>query len=252
MKIINYLIKSVVFGIIISNCCLAFAATFTSEQNTAIEQVVHDYLIKKPEVLVEAMKILQQKQMTQMEQESKKLLDKNAKEIFDPVNRPIAGNAKGNIVITELFDYRCSHCKSMDSVIKKIIHDNSDVKVIYLEAPIFGKESAYISKVALAAMKQNKYLELHTVLLNDSSNAATKDEVFKIAKISGVDVVKLEKDMEDNAIEKQLTANVMLLKKMKIPGTPAFFIANVKNKKYDVIYGQFGSEVLQQKIDAVK
>lgn len=252
MKIVKYFIKIVVFGVIALSYCVTFAATFTSEQNAAIEQVVHDYLLKKPEVLVEAMKVLQLKQMTQMEQESKKLLIKNAKEIFDSSNKPVAGNAKGDIVITELFDYRCSHCKSMDAVIKKIINNNADVKVIYLETPIFGKESAYVSKAALAAMKQNKYLELHTALLNDSSNTATKDEIFKIAKISGVDIVKLEKDMEDKAIEKQLTANIALLKKMKIPGTPAFFIVNNKNKKYDVIYGQFGVEVLQQKIDSVK
>jgi protein-disulfide isomerase len=252
MKIINHLFKIIVVSAMTFGCSIALATTFTPEQNKAIEQVIHNYLIKNPEVLVEAMQILQQKQITQMEQDSKKLIAKNASELFNATNRPFAGNAKGTIVIAELFDYRCSHCKAMDSVTKKIIQDNPNVKIIYVETPVFGEESMYAAKATLAAMKQNKYPELHSALLNDKSTELTKDLIIKTAKTIKLNIPKFEQDIKDPAIEKQLTANIALLRKMKIPGTPAFFITNVNNKKYDAVYGQFGPEVLQQKIDLVK
>lgn len=252
MKIINYLIKVFLVSVVTLNCYAAPTSTpaFTPEQNKAVEQAVHDYLVKNPEVLVEAMQTMQQKHMAQMEQDSKKMLARNAKEVFNAANNPVAGNTKGSIVITEVFDYRCSHCKAMDSVMKKVMQNNPDLKIIYMSIP-FGEESMYASKAMLAAMKQNKHLELHAALLN-SSNALTKDEVLKMAKSINIDIAKLEKDIQDQAMEKQLTANIALAKKMKVPGTPAFFIGSIDGKKHEAIYGQFGPEVLQQKIDSVK
>ena len=59
-----------------------FAATTTNNAGSAnvspaerakIEQVVHDYLLRKPEVLIQAMQVLQQKQYDQAQQTLKKL-----------------------------------------------------------------------------------------------------------------------------------------------------------------------------------
>jgi len=250
MKIVNTIFGTILGSIFCLNC-LAASTSFNVDQTKDIEQIVHNYLVKNPEVLIEAMQTIQQKRALQMEQDSKKMLTKHAKEVFDASNKPIAGNAQGNIIIAEWFDYQCPHCKSMDIVIKKAIKDNPNLKVIYAEAPVISEESMYVAKAALAAMKQNKYLELHSALLANKNNL-TKDEVLKIAKtIKGLDIAKLEKDMQDSAIEKQLEANIKLLKKLKTLGVPAFFITNNKNKKYDAIYGQFESEVLQQKINAL-
>ena len=77
---------------------------------------------------------------------------------------PTAGNPDGNVVLVEFFDYQCSHCKEMQPVIDKVLSGNKNVKIIYKEFPIFGAASNYAAQMALAAAKQNKYLEFHNAL----------------------------------------------------------------------------------------
>lgn len=252
MKLIK--LFKIIFVLVISlSCSIIFAAStsFTAEQNKAIEQVVHDYLVNNPEVLVEAMKKLQEKQEAQMEQETKKSLTQNAKEIFDASNKPIAGNPKGKIIIAEMFDYRCPHCKVMHPVIEQIIKANPDLEVIFIEIPIFGEDSEYIVKASLASMKQNKYAEFHAALLN-SKNTLKKEDILNIAKSIGINIDQLQKDIENKDLDKQIEKNIELAKKMQISGTPAFLIGNLKSKKYDFIYGQTSLDILQAKINAVK
>jgi protein-disulfide isomerase len=250
MKIINNLFRTTFIAAIFFCSTTIFAATFTPEQNKAIEKVVHDYLVNNPEVLMESVKNLQQKQEAQMEQESKKLLAQNVKEVFDSTNRPIAGNAKGNIVIAEMSDYRCPHCKIMGPVVEQIIKNNPDVKIIYIETPIFGEDSAYAAKAALASVNQNKFSELNAALLKNES--LKKEDVLNIAKSLGIDTAKLQKDIENKNTADQINLNIELAKKLQIPGTPAFFIGNIKTKKYDALYGNVDASAMQGKINSVK
>ncbi len=142
----------------------------------------------------------------------------------------------------------------MAPAVDKLIEANSDLKVIFIEWPIFGANSQYAAKAALASMQQKKYYSFHNALVN-KGYPLSKVDVLNIAKSLGINTKKLQHDMQDPTIDNQLKTNFILARKLNIGpplGTPMFFIGNTKTKKFQLIPGQADQEALQKAIDAVK
>ena len=64
----------------------------------------------------------------------------------------------GKKVFVEFFDYNCPHCREMNDVMKKLVSEDKDVKVIYKLWPMFGKDSLYAARAAMAAKNQGKFV----------------------------------------------------------------------------------------------
>lgn len=202
-----------------------FAATdapMTLEQKQAIEKVVHDYLVSNPEVLVEVSQVLQKKQQQDMQQQAKSAISENVTQLLDG-KIAVAGNPKGDVTLVEFFDYQCIHCKKMKPVIGALIQKHGNLRVVYKEFPIFGAESEVASRAALAAGVQGKYVQMQEALLKIDKRL-DKAIVMATAKSIGLNVDKLSKDMNSEAITKELADNRALAEKMHLMGTPAVVI----------------------------
>lgn len=223
-------------------------------ERTKIESVVHDYLLRKPEVLVEALQILQRQQYEQAEQsvqETQKMAGSFAKALFHTPGDPIGGNPNGKVTIVEFFDYQCSHCIDMVPTVDAIIKANPEVRVVYKEFPIRGPMSETAARATLAANKQGKYSELSHAILA-SKQPLTQELILKLAKESGLDVEKLKKDMHDKAVESELDATMKLAKDLKLFGTPAFFIGKTDASSASALTyvpGRMEQKQLQAEID---
>jgi protein-disulfide isomerase len=241
---------------------LAFGAAayadsdFSAGQKKQIETIVHDYLLKKPEVIAEAVQSLQQKQVEQMKSKGQEAAKKNANQLFKQTNDPVSGNVNGKISVVEFFDYQCPHCVDMVPDIQAIIKANPDVRVVYKEFPIRGPVSLVASKAALAANKQGKYNELHEALMN-SAKSLTEAKIMELASSVGLDVKKLKADMDGKEIDEQVKANYKLAQELQLYGTPALFIAKSDLPQdssavvIDFIPGQVDQKGLQESIDKI-
>ena len=155
----------------------------TPAQKTEIQEVVRQYLLDKPEVLVEALQNFQRKQYEQAEQTVKKTqanVSQFANALFKQNNDPGVGNPNGKVTVVEFFDYQCSHCIDMAPVIDSMIKSNPDVRLVLKEFPIRGPMSQFAARAALAANKQGKYYELHNALLT-AQQPLTEASVFEIS-----------------------------------------------------------------------
>ncbi len=204
-------------------------SVFNLQQQQAIEKIIQNYIIKNPEVLQKASEALAIKQREDMMSKAKAAIQANKTQLFSEQN-PTVGNKDGNIVVVEFFDYQCGHCKKMRNVIEKLIHADKNVKVIFKEFPIFGANSMYATRAALASQAQGKYLVFHDALLGQQT-PLTKDKVLAAAKSVGLNVQKLEKAMKDKKWDAEIKANFELASKLGINYTPAVIIANNKNMK---------------------
>lgn len=245
-------IKAILSSIFLAGAITSAAAnTFSPEQTKQIEQIIHSYLVKNPQVLVEASQALQQQQMAKMQQAAVKGITANAKDIFNNPASPVIGNPQGNVSIVEFMDYQCPHCKDMEPIMNELIKDDSQLRVIYKELPIFGANSEYAASAALASVKQGKFAALHNALLKDQ-NPLTQDEVLKVAKSVGVDTAQMEKDMKDPTIAQQLKDNLKLAQSLNLMGTPAIIVANRDGSKNSFIPGTTTKADLQQLITQMR
>lgn len=206
--------------------------TVSPAERTKIEQIVKDYLLKQPEVIVQAIQNFQQKQYQQAEEtikQTQKDVGNFASPLFHTANDPIAGNPNGKVTVVEFFDYQCQHCIDMEPVISALIKANPDVRFVFKEFPIRGPASNLAARAALAAQKQGKYLEFSQALLI-ANKPITQELIDQTAQTVGLNVDQLKKDMNDKAIDQQIKDTVKLAQSLKLLGTPAFFIGKTDAK----------------------
>ncbi len=224
--------------------------SFTPEQVQQLHTIIRNYLVKNPEVLVEASQKLQMEQMQKAQQQSVAAISQNKQQLFKDAASPSIGNPNGKAIIVEFFDYQCGHCKTMGSIVQKVVKNDKNVKVIFKELPIFGANSQFAAKAALAAVKQGKYFEFHDALLA-AGNPLTKVKVIAIAKKVGLNIKQLQKDMKSQAVGQQIRDNFKLAQKLKLMGTPAFIVANEGLTQFRFIPGATTQENMQKQINAV-
>ncbi len=238
-----------------ANAAATNTTSVSPAERTKIESVVHDYLLKNPEILVESLQVMQQKQMEEAKKtvkQTQQIASSFANALFHQPTDPVAGNPNGKISIVEFFDYQCPHCVDMAPVISGIIKANPNVRIIFKEFPIRGPMSEMAARAALAANLQGKYMVFSHALLTSKQEPLTQDIIFQIAKDNGLDVEKLKKDMNGPAVNKQLKDNLKLAQDLKLFGTPALFIANTDASKTGTINyvpGQADQNQLQSFID---
>lgn len=212
----------------------AFAADgFSANQEKMIEKVVHDYLVKNPEVLVEASQALQAKQQKDMQQQASAFIQNNAQTLLNE-KITVAGSEKPSVTVIEFFDYQCGHCQKMNPIIKELISKNKNVKVVYREFPIFGKTSIVASQAAIAAGLQGKYLQMQQLLFSEKK--IDEKVVMELAKKAGLDMKKFQADMKGQVVNDLINQNRKLAESMKLFGTPVFIVMATPN-------GQFNSAV---------
>ncbi len=233
----------------------------SSPDKTAIESIVHDYLLSHPEILIQISQQLQDKQMQQQQAQAKEVIKKEASSLFSNPQSPVAGDEKGNITLVEFFDYQCVHCEHMYPIVKSLMQKNPNLRVVFKEFPIFGQASEYAARAALAAAKQGKYVAMHDALFaaNDIEGKMTIAAVEAIAKKAGLNLTQLHKDMQEPAITAEIKNNYMLAQALGLPGTPGFIIAPTpgttdatNSNKITFLPGGTTDQQLQQAINAAK
>ena len=187
-------------------------------------QRVRDYLLKHPEVIMEAVQLLQDLQRADQAEQVKQIIVQRSDEIFLDPTSPVGGNPDGDVTLVEFFDYNCRYCRSVAPTVAAVLQADPGVRLVYKEFPILGASSDVAARSALAAHRQGKYTLLHDALMqlpqpfNDESVLAT-------AATLGLDVERLKRDMADPAIAEAIGRNSELAAALGITGTPGFVIA---------------------------
>jgi protein-disulfide isomerase len=216
----NVLLSAVIF---LSIGVAVHAAEFNDAQRKEMESIVRDYLLAHPEILQEMSQTLEQQQKRAEDEQRKGGLVKNAKEIFRDKTDFVAGNPEGKVTMVEFFDYNCGWCKKGFPEVLAMLEADKDLRFVLKEFPIFGDDSEYAAKAAIASIKQGKYWDLHVAMFQHEGKIA-KDSVDEIAAGLGLNMEQLKKDMDDPATADILLRNRNLAQALAIGGTPAFII----------------------------
>lgn len=142
----------------------------------------------------------------------------------DP-NAPVLGNPKGDITLTEFFDYNCPHCRKMVPTIQKAIAADPQLRVVFREWPVFGEGSDFAARASLAALRQGKYWPLHTALMA-MRERATEASVMRAVRKLGLDEARLRRDMDSAAVLDHIATSAELGDHMGLIGTPTLIVGD--------------------------
>jgi protein-disulfide isomerase len=227
----------------------AAAQSFNDAQRSDIESIVKDYLIAHPEVLEEAMNELQKRQTAADEQKHQESIARNANTIFNSPRGVTLGNKDGDVTFVEFFDYNCGYCKRAMADMIELLKDDHKLKVVLKEFPVLSEGSVEAAKVAVAVRMQDpsglKYLDFHQKLLG-GRGPADKARALAAAKDAGLDVARIEKDMQSPEVKATIEENFKLAEDMGMNGTPSYVIGK------QIVVGAVGLDGLKEKIGVAR
>lgn len=198
---------------------------FTALQKNDIRNTVREYLLSNPQVIVEAIEALQAQQQTNQQQQEHGAIAANMDQLVNSRRDPFIGNPDASVTIVEFFDYQCPYCKRMAQDLVGIAAEDPDVKIVFKEFPVFGRESTLAARAALASARQGKYAEFHLAIMG-MRGAPSENAIFRVASRLGLDLERLRRDMQSPSIETQIQTNLQLARRVGVRGTPAFIIGD--------------------------
>ncbi|MEM8740403.1 MAG: DsbA family protein [Pseudomonadota bacterium] len=188
---------------------------------------VRAYLLDNPEVILEAIQILEQRRELAAATAELELVAANADALRNDGYSHVGGNPDGTVTVVEFFDYRCGFCKRAHDDVKTLVRTNPDIRLVYKEFPVLGPDSLSAARAAMAALRQDgeAYEKFNDALMR-FGGPITDRVIDRLAERSGVDVEQMRADMQDPQIEAQISANHQLAQVLRISGTPTFVIGD--------------------------
>lgn len=202
---------------------VAGAAAADTPDKQALDEAIRSYLLEHPEVIIQSLEKFEQKQRERQEQAAAEAMTSRKDDLYNHPMTPVTGNPKGDVTIVEFFDYQCGYCKRAMQTVLEVQKEDPRVRIAWKELPILGPASEFAARAAMAAKRQDKYLEFHVAVMGNRG-PLTPDTVFQLAGKAGISVERLKRDMEDPAIDKYLRDTLLLAQQLGITGTPGFVI----------------------------
>jgi protein-disulfide isomerase len=217
-------------------------------QKKQVEEIIRQYLLQNPEVMVEAINNLR----TREEAEEAKGIETTLagrREVIerDPAS-PVSGNAKGDVTLVEFFDYRCGFCKRVHDTVQTLVKNDGNIRFVYKEFPVLGPESLFAARAALAAFKiaPGKYPALHDRIMALPSRTVGEESVMAQVGAVGLDPKAVRQRMQDPAILKEIERTQELAEALRIRGTPSFVVGDT------LIPGATDEETLKKAVAAAR
>jgi protein-disulfide isomerase len=148
-------------------------------------------------------------------------------EIFFDKDAPVLGNPKGDVTVVEYFDYQCPYCKKAHPMIKKVIKEDGNVRLVLKDWPVFGDASIFAAQAVLGAAQIGKYETAMEALMKTSGKLSHED-VEKALTGAGLSIEKLAAAVNKNndKISGLLDRNYNQAVALNFVGTPSFVIGS--------------------------
>ncbi|MEP3630973.1 MAG: DsbA family protein [Hyphomicrobiales bacterium] len=218
-----------------------------SRTDADIEKLVHEYILKNPEVIIEALQAFERQREEQLAADQQRQIQANADILHSSDHQIVIGNPEGDVTLIEFFDYNCGFCRQTLATVEALIEQDPKIKVILKEFPVLGPGSQEAARISIAASKiaPAKYKDLHTQLLSSQGQVNERIALALSANL-GIDTDELQSLSQTRQVEEAIGEVYQLASELGINGTPSFIIGN------ELIPGAVDLDVLQQKVSAMR
>lgn len=213
--------------------------SMTPEQKDAFGEAVRAYLLENPQVIMEAVAVLEQREGEQQAAADVALIQTNAEALFDDGFSWVGGNPDGDVTVVEFIDYRCGYCRRAHPEVEELISSDGNIRFIVKEFPILGDASIVSSRFALATLLvegDDAYKAVHDALVALEGNPS-EAALRRIAETFGLDGDAIIGRMDDPEIDRRIAETRALAQRMQINGTPSFVMGTEMVRGYVPLAG---------------
>ncbi|KPU84195.1 DSBA oxidoreductase [Marinosulfonomonas sp. PRT-SC04] len=200
----------------------------TDTERDVFRAEVRAYLMENPEVLLEAIAVLDERQAVEETASDSALLLQNAEAIYNDGASFVGGNPDGDITIVEFADYNCGYCKKAHPEVAELLASDGNIRLIYKEFPILGPDSLTSAKFAMATLMVSgpeAYGKVNNALMN-KRGAPSNEALVKLANSFDLDADAVIAKMDSPEVMQIIQANRALGQALKISGTPTFIMGD--------------------------
>jgi len=228
---------------------LALTAVFAQAEDLTeddVNQMVRNYILENPEIIMEAIGILQEREQAAQQASQNELIASVSDQLTNADNDPVGGNPEGDITLVEFFDYNCGYCKRASETVKALTEANPNLRVVYKKWPILSETSVTAARVSLAISElyPDQYQAYHDALLARPGSLGQNSEIWQVVDSLGLDRAELEEETKADWIQQTLASNRALAQQLNITGTPTFVVGT------EILRGAFPQADIQAAIDA--
>ncbi|GGE45312.1 DsbA family protein [Actibacterium pelagium] len=214
----------------------------TEAERQAFRAEVRAYLLENPEVLMEAIAVLENREAEAQASADVNLVRQNSDALFNDPNDWVGGNPDGDVVMVEFLDYRCSYCRRAHDEVAELLETDGNIKIIVKEFPILGEESILASRFAIATLQQigsDAYKKVTDELMT-MRGQVSNGNLRKIADELELDADVIMGAMDAEEVTAVIAANHALGRDMQINGTPTFVVGEQLLRGYLPLEGMRG------------
>ncbi|MEO1677340.1 MAG: DsbA family protein [Pseudomonadota bacterium] len=209
-------------------------SSMSAAESAAFGEAVRSYLLENPEVLMEAIGILESRQELEAAQRDEELVATHAASLFGDDHSWVGGAPEGDITVVEFIDYRCGFCRRAHPEVQELIATDGRIRLIVKEFPILGEQSVLASRFAIAVKKlggDEAYKAAHDALI-EMPGDVNELALELLAVDLGLDPAAVLETMGTQEVTDIILANRTLAQQLEIRGTPTFVVGDTMLRGY--------------------
>lgn len=193
------------------------AAGMSAKDRAATEAVVRAYILEHPEIITDAVEILQQRDLA-------KRLAAAGDDLRKPFSGAEAGNPSGDVTIVEFTDYSCGFCRASVADVNALLKADKGVHVVYRELPILSPDSQQAALWGLAAAKQGKHKAFHDAMF--ATGHPNAQNIRAAATRAGMNIAEAQSFIASAETKAEIDSNLAMMQQLGFNGTPTFIVGD--------------------------
>ncbi|NVK13501.1 MAG: DsbA family protein [Rhodobacteraceae bacterium] len=205
----------------------AFDISAMSEaEREAFGKEVRSYILANPELILEAVDLLEQRQQQAEAVRDDALVADNLEELVNDGYSWVGGNPEGDITLVEFMDYRCGYCRRAAPEVAKLLESDGNIRLVIKEFPILGDASVLSARFAVATKQvagDDAYKDVHDALI-EFGGEPNEVALRRLAEGLSLDAEAIFAKMDSEDVTAELRQTRALAQRMAISGTPTFVL----------------------------
>ncbi|RBI87124.1 DsbA family protein [Rhodosalinus halophilus] len=198
----------------------------TEAEREAFRAEVRAYLLDNPEVIMEAVAVLEEREAAAQEAADREMVKAHAEEIFDDGYSWVGGNPDGDVTLVEFIDYRCGYCRRAHDEVNELVESDGDIRLVIKEFPILGPDSLASSRFAIATKQvagDEAYHAAKEALIR-MTGEVNEVTLTRLAESLGLDADEILLQMQSPDVDEVIARTRALAQRLGISGTPTFVL----------------------------